>query len=108
MMLLDKRCTFRARKWKTSITRWERFKKRAASFPNPLRPSQQSRRTELQNPQSLIGIARQLFKPIIRNLPPEIVARHVLDFMRFVEDHRRIFRQNAAKIVMLQRQVREK
>src|SRR5882762_5926 len=59
----------------------------------------------MQQAQRLIGIAGQLFEPEIRNLPPEIVAGHVFHLVRFVENHRRVFRQNAAEIVLLQRQV---
>ncbi len=61
----------------------------------------------MQQAQRLIGIARQLLEPEIRYLPPEIIAGHVFHFMRFVENHRRIFRQDAAEIVLLQRQVRK-
>ena len=41
-------------------------------------------------------------------MPPEVIAGHVFDLVRFVEYDRRILRQNAAKIVLAQRQVGEK
>ena len=107
-VLLEKRFALAARKRKSSVARRKRLKKCPAALANPLRPPQQRRRTQLQHPQRLIRVPRQLFKAVIRNLPPEIIAGHILDFVRFVEHHRRIFRQDAAEIVMLQRQIREK
>src|SRR5713226_2604696 len=62
----------------------------------------------MQHAQRLIRIARQLFEPVIRNLPPEIVTGHVFHFVGFVENHCRVFRQDASEIVLLQRQVRKK
>src|SRR5256885_12294216 len=59
----------------------------------------------MQQAQRLIGIAGQFFESEIRNLPSEIIAGHVFHLVRFVEHHRRIFRQNAAEIVLLERQV---
>src|SRR5256884_6174869 len=43
----------------------------------------------------------------VRNLPRKIVAGYILHLMRFIEDHGRIFRQDAAEVVLLQRQIRE-
>src|SRR5258708_20242164 len=62
----------------------------------------------MQQAHHLIGIARQLLEPEIRNLPSEIVAGHVFHLVSFIEYHRRVFRQDATKIVLLQRQVRKK
>ena len=53
----------------------------------------------------MIGIAGQFFESEIRNLPSEIIAGHVFHLVCFVEHHCRIFRQNAAEIVLLERQV---
>src|SRR5260370_30642950 len=62
----------------------------------------------MQQSHRLIGSARQLLEPEIRNLPSEIVAGHVFHLVSFIESHRRVFRQDATKIVLLQRQVRKK
>ena len=59
----------------------------------------------MQQPQRLVRVPRQLLEPEIRNLSPEIFARHVFHLMRFVEHDGRILRQNAAEIVLLQRQI---
>ena len=40
-------------------------------------------------------------------MPRKIVAGYILHLMRFIEDHGRIFRQDAAEVVLLQRQIRE-
>src|SRR5256885_116993 len=90
------------------IPRREPIKKRPALFPDSLRAPQQSRRTESEHSQCDVRVPRQLFKSVVRNLPPKIIAGHVLHFVRFVKHHRGIFRQDAPEIVLLQRQVREK
>src|SRR5258708_20131400 len=59
----------------------------------------------MQQAQRLISIAGQLFESEIRNLPPEIVAGHVFHLVRFVEYHRRVFRQNAPEVILLQREI---
>src|SRR5438876_9144396 len=61
----------------------------------------------MQKAQRLVRIARQLFEPEIRNLPPKIIAGYVFHLVGFIENYRRIFRQDAAEIVLLQRQVRK-
>src|SRR5439155_17936573 len=96
------------RKREASITWRKRIEKSAAAFANALRATQQSRRYQLQDSQRLVRVARQLLKTIVRDLSPEIIARHILDFVCFVKNHSGILRQNTAEIVMLQCKVREK
>ena len=42
-----------------------------------------------------LNIARQIFHPQIAHGNSEIISRHIFQFVRFIEDHRRRFRQNA-------------
>ena len=78
------------------------------AFAQARHAPQQRRPALLRQPHRLFGVARQLLEAVIGNLPAEVIAGHVLDFVRLVENHRRIFRQDAAEIVLPQRQVREK
>src|SRR6266852_3543687 len=107
-MLLQKRLALLSFEWIAPIPRRKRLEKCPAALANPLRPPQQRRRPQSQQPQSLVRVSRQLLKPVIRNLPPKIIAGHVLHLVCFVKHHRRIFRQDASEIVLLQRQVRKK
>src|SRR4029077_15402203 len=56
-----------------------------------------------QHAQHVLRVARTLLEPVARYLPSEIVAGHILDFVRFVEYHCRIFRQDRTKIVLADR-----
>src|SRR5262249_24974387 len=102
-VLLQKRGPLRSRKRKSSFSRGKRFKKRSAPFTDSLRSPQQRWRRQMQQPQRDVRIPRQLLKPEIRNLPPEVIAGYIFYLVRFVKNHRRILRQNAPKIVLFQR-----
>ena len=74
---------------------------RAICFCSPAPPAFVTRTATL-------GVARQLFETIIGNLPAEIFAGDVLDFVRFIENHRAVFGKHAAEIILLQREIGEK
>src|ERR1700719_2432568 len=107
-MLLQERRALVSFKRITAIARREGVKKGAAALPNPLCPSQQRGRSEVQKPHSNIGIPRQFLKSVVRNLPAKVIAGYVFHLVRFVKHDRRIFRQDAAEVVLLEREVREK
>ena len=58
------------------------------------------------------NIARELFKLVARNRDAEILPCHIFDFVRFVENHRAVVRNDAALFAAdrpaLHREVREK
>src|SRR3954453_18954085 len=107
-MLLEKSLALVARKWKAAVPSGKRVKESARFFANALSPPQQCCRAELEGAQHLICIAGQLFEAVIRYLPAEIIAGSIFHLVSFIEDHRGIFRENAAKIVLLEREVRKK
>ncbi len=106
-MLLKERLALVSFEGIPSIPRGENIKKSAAALANPLRSPQQRRRSQMQQPHADVRIARQFLETVIRNLPAKVIAGHVFHLMRFIENHCRILRQNAAEIVLLQRQVSE-
>src|SRR5882757_5407539 len=107
-MLLKERLALVSFEGISSIPRSENIEKSPATLANPLRSPQQRRRSQMQQPHADVRIARQFLETVIRNLPAKVIAGHVFHLVRFIEDHRRIFRQNAAEIILLQRQVGEK
>ena len=67
------------------------------------------RRAELLGAGHRGGIAPQFLEPVVAYRNAEILAGHLFDFVRLVENHRMIFGQDAAFVVfVLERQVREK
>src|SRR5260370_34608587 len=86
-VLLQKCFAFIPQERKPPIARRKQFEKAAAAFPDSLRLSQQRRRSQMQQAHRLIRVARQLLKPEIRNLPPEIVAGYFFPLMPSIEYH---------------------
>ncbi len=80
----------------------------AAAFAHAHQVLAQRRGFDPQHAQQIFRIARQFFEAVARNLAAEIVARHVFDFVRFVEHHGRIFRQDRAEIILANGEVGEK
>jgi hypothetical protein len=99
---------FASRERKPPVACREAIKKCPVALANALRPPQECRRPQMRQPHRLIRVPRQLFKSKIGNLPPKIIAGHILHLVRFVKHYRRIFRQYAPEIILLQRQIREK
>ena len=55
----------------------------------------------------MLRVARQLVEFVARNAAPEIIAGHIFDLVRFIENHRAVFRQDCAEIILADGQVRE-
>ena len=68
----------------------------------------QSRAAGLRDARGHLGVARQLVETIIGNLPAEIIAGDILDFVRLVENYRAVFGKHAAEIILLEREIGEK
>src|SRR6266446_5973307 len=107
-LLLQERRTLVSFEGITAIARGEGVKKGAAALANPLCAPQQRGRREVQQPHGDVGVACQFLKAIVRNLPAKIIAGYIFHFVRFVKHDRRIFRQDASEIVLLECEVREK
>ena len=91
---LEKRAALGRVKRKAPFALRKSFKEAVPSFAHPRSDAAASCGAAICSTRnSILRIARQLLEPVARNLPPEIIARHILDFVRLVEDHRRIFRQ---------------
>ena len=67
----------------------------------------QRRRIDSQDAQHAFRIARQLFEAVARKLAAEIIAGHVFDFVRFVENDGGIFGQDRAEIVLANGEIGE-
>ena len=67
----------------------------------------QRRRFDSQNAKHAFRVARQLLEAIARKLAAEIIAGHVFDLVRFVENDGGIFRQDRAEIVLPDREIGE-
>src|SRR5579862_4680538 len=105
---LEKRAALSLLKRKAPFALRKSFKETVPSLTHPAQIPPKLRRRNLQHPQRVLRVARQLVEAVTRNLPAEIVARHILDFVRLVEHHRRILRKNRPEIVLADRQVRKK
>ena len=68
----------------------------------------QRRRLDAQDAQHTLRIARELLEAVARKLPAEVIARHVLDLVRFVEHDGGIFGQDRAEIVLADGEIGEK
>jgi len=102
-VLLEERLALVACERKPSVARREQFKEAPATLPDPLCFSQQGRRAQVQQAQRPGSASRaSSSKPVIRNLVSRIIAGHVFHLVRFIEHHRRIFRQDAPEIILLE------
>ena len=72
----------------------------AAPLAHARQLAAQRGRIDLQHAQGGFGVARKLLEPVAGKLAAEIVAGHVLDFVRLVEHHRGILRQDRAEVVL--------
>ncbi len=107
-MSFEKRFPLRAFERIPSLSFREILEEAAPAFADPRELLAHLCRRDLQHAQGVLRVARQLIEAVARDLPPEVIARHVLDFVRLVEHHRRVFRQNRPKIILPDREVGEK
>src|SRR5258708_36944930 len=100
-MLLQERLAFVSFEGITAVAPGESIENHAAPLANPLRSPQQRWRPEVQHPHEQVGVAGQFLEAVVRNLPAKIIAGYVLHLMGFIKNHRRIFREDAAEVVLL-------
>src|SRR5579862_7243146 len=97
---LEKRAALGLFKRKAPFALRKSFKETVPSLAHPAQIPPKLRRCNLQHPQSILRIARQLVEPVARNLTTEVIAGHILDLVRLVKHHRRIFRKDRPEIVL--------
>ena len=68
----------------------------------------QRRGLDAQDAKHAFRVAREFFEAVARKLTAEIIARHVFDFVRFIENDRGIFGQDRAEIVLADGEIGEK